>query len=230
GLLASAVAVLPFVLFQYSAYDTFCRRTAVGLQAAAAPPDREECPAGAGGASDGARGCDAAVEAAAYGWPRPWCSSRVPYVYGFVQAQYWGVGLFRYWTLQQLPNFLLAAPVLLLSAVGLTEYGAANWPRLAALALAPLEQQQPQPPQNTGRADGAGAGCRGEGAAGAAALVPTGTQPPPAGSDSSSGGGGGSGGRGGAPASRGYLSPSLAVFMYPWAFSLAVALAAMHVQ
>ncbi len=34
-------------------------------------------------------------------WPRPWCSSRLPYVYGFVQSEYWNVGFMRYWTLQQ---------------------------------------------------------------------------------------------------------------------------------
>ncbi|KAH8119351.1 hypothetical protein DFH11DRAFT_1564543 [Phellopilus nigrolimitatus] len=45
---------------------------------------------------------------------RPWCSNRPPMIYSFVQSEYWDVGLFRYWTLQQLPNFLLAAPVLVL--------------------------------------------------------------------------------------------------------------------
>lgn len=55
-----------------------------------------------------------------YGWslycPGPsWCTSPLPNLYGHVQDAYWGVGWLRYWTLQQLPNFLLAAPVLLAS-------------------------------------------------------------------------------------------------------------------
>ncbi|KAG8721742.1 ER membrane glycoprotein subunit of the GPI transamidase complex-like protein [Ceratobasidium sp. 394] len=47
-------------------------------------------------------------------YPRPWCSARLPSVYSFVQSHYWDVGLWRYWTLAQIPNFLLAAPMLIL--------------------------------------------------------------------------------------------------------------------
>lgn len=46
--------------------------------------------------------------------PPDWCSRTIPSIYGHVQAKYWNVGLFKYWTLQQLPNFILPAPVLLL--------------------------------------------------------------------------------------------------------------------
>jgi len=64
--------------------------------------------------------------------PRPWCDSWLPSIYSYAQEHYWyanptkscalefnchyrNVGLFRYWTLLQLPLFLLSAPVLLLS-------------------------------------------------------------------------------------------------------------------
>ncbi|KAG5980625.1 hypothetical protein E4U55_003830 [Claviceps digitariae] len=43
---------------------------------------------------------------------RPWCDKLVPSIYTFVQEQYWNVGFLRYWTLNQLPLFLLAAPML----------------------------------------------------------------------------------------------------------------------
>jgi GPI mannosyltransferase 2 len=43
--------------------------------------------------------------------PAPWCSNFAPSIYTHVQSKYWNVGLLRYWTLQQFPNFLLAAPV-----------------------------------------------------------------------------------------------------------------------
>ncbi|KAL4908206.1 hypothetical protein BDW74DRAFT_98309 [Aspergillus multicolor] len=45
---------------------------------------------------------------------RPWCQSLVPSIYGWVQAHYWGVGFLRYWTVSNLPLFLLASPMLLL--------------------------------------------------------------------------------------------------------------------
>ncbi|KAL4735702.1 GPI mannosyltransferase 2 [Aspergillus similis] len=48
------------------------------------------------------------------GLSRPWCHSLVPSIYGWVQAHYWGVGLFRYWTMSNLPLFLLALPMLLI--------------------------------------------------------------------------------------------------------------------
>ncbi|POR37351.1 GPI mannosyltransferase 2 [Tolypocladium paradoxum] len=44
--------------------------------------------------------------------PRPWCSRTVPSIYTFVQDEYWNVGFLRYWTLNQLPLFLLASPML----------------------------------------------------------------------------------------------------------------------
>ena len=43
---------------------------------------------------------------------RPWCEQSGGTLYGFVQKEYWNQGLFNYWTLAQLPNFLLAAPIL----------------------------------------------------------------------------------------------------------------------
>ncbi|BGP34421.1 ER membrane glycoprotein subunit of the GPI transamidase complex-like protein [Rhodotorula toruloides] len=46
---------------------------------------------------------------------RPWCSQGFGFSYGWIQSEYWDVGLFRYWTLLQVPNFFLAAPVLALS-------------------------------------------------------------------------------------------------------------------
>jgi GPI mannosyltransferase 2 len=45
--------------------------------------------------------------------PPSWCSNLPPSIYSHVQATYWNVGFFRYWTLQQLPNFVIAAPPLL---------------------------------------------------------------------------------------------------------------------
>ncbi|KAL3698442.1 hypothetical protein R1sor_012518 [Riccia sorocarpa] len=54
---------------------------------------------------------------------RPWCSASVPYLYGFVQSHYWNVGFLRYFQLKQLPNFLLASPMLVLSICSIIAYG-----------------------------------------------------------------------------------------------------------
>ncbi|SJX65610.1 related to GPI18-mannosyltransferase [Sporisorium reilianum f. sp. reilianum] len=51
---------------------------------------------------------------------RPWCEAQPPSIYTFVQSHYWHVGLLRYWQPAQLPNFVLAAPVLV--AIAYTAY------------------------------------------------------------------------------------------------------------
>ncbi|KAJ7188456.1 glycosyltransferase family 76 protein [Mycena filopes] len=45
--------------------------------------------------------------------PAAWCARALPLIYSHVQARYWNSGFLRYWTLQQLPNFLIATPPLL---------------------------------------------------------------------------------------------------------------------
>ncbi|KAL3455252.1 DUF409 domain protein [Aspergillus heterothallicus] len=45
---------------------------------------------------------------------RPWCQSMLPSIYGWVQSHYWGVGFLRYWTIPNIPLFLLASPMLLI--------------------------------------------------------------------------------------------------------------------
>lgn len=47
------------------------------------------------------------------GQSRPWCEKLMPSIYSWVQTEYWNVGFLRYWTLSNLPLFLLAAPMLL---------------------------------------------------------------------------------------------------------------------
>eukprot|EP00198_Chlamydomonas_reinhardtii_P011508 XP_001700845.1 predicted protein [Chlamydomonas reinhardtii] len=140
GVVAAAVSVTPLVLFQAAAYEAFCRRDAHGAAhvSSAAPAGAYDAGVGSSSSSStGSTGGGGGGSTGPYDWPRPWCSSRVPYVYGFVQLLYWNVGFLRYWTLQQAPNFLLAMPVLLLSAAGLFEYSRANAGHMACLGLMP---------------------------------------------------------------------------------------------
>lgn len=43
---------------------------------------------------------------------RPWCAWSLPNIYSWVQGQYWNVGFLRYWTVSNIPLFLLAIPML----------------------------------------------------------------------------------------------------------------------
>ncbi|CAJ1444693.1 unnamed protein product [Effrenium voratum] len=60
--------------------------------------------------------CDASDGAAAVA-PEI-CQQVIPNAYSYIQAKYWQVGLFRYWQIKQIPNFLLALPALVLTVAG----------------------------------------------------------------------------------------------------------------
>jgi len=54
------------------------------------------------------------------------CGNRVGSFYGYVQRKHWNVGFLRYFQLRQIPNFLLATPILIYSGSG-----AWNWVRIS---------------------------------------------------------------------------------------------------
>jgi len=59
-----------------------------------------------------------------------WCSYGPNFnLYSFVQRKYWNVGFFRYYQWKQLPNFLLAAPILVLGVWASVAWISASWLR-----------------------------------------------------------------------------------------------------
>ncbi|KAL1701193.1 glycosyltransferase family 76 protein [Schizophyllum commune] len=89
-----ALVFAPFVYLQYTGYQAFC------LISMDAPSSSTNSP------SDSADTSPSPTTRPA------WCTNTLPLIYSHVQSTYWNVGFLRYWTLQQLPNFIIAAPPL----------------------------------------------------------------------------------------------------------------------
>ncbi|ORY96337.1 GPI mannosyltransferase 2 [Syncephalastrum racemosum] len=81
---------------------------------------------------------------------RPWCDQQPPLLYGYVQKVYWNNGLFAYYELKQIPNFLLAAPIIALSAGGIWLYASKDWTQF--LTLGALTSPKTEPKDGLGAA------------------------------------------------------------------------------
>lgn len=92
------VCLMPFILFQWFAFVRFCGLT---------KQDRDFHEAIVKYAIDNNLKLPTSD-------PSPWCSYFLPMPYSYVQSHYWNVGFLRYYEVKQLPNFILAVPMLLI--------------------------------------------------------------------------------------------------------------------
>lgn len=112
SLLCIAVVTLPFGLFQFYGYYTFCIPSVTQEQISPVLLKLAKV--------KGYRVPDAAA-------PVPgWCLEPIPVLYSYLQDVYWDVGFLRYFQLKQIPNFLLALPIAALSFMALYMYIKAN--------------------------------------------------------------------------------------------------------
>ena len=84
--------------------------------------------------------CDTEHIAAEFEWcPEARQSNRsFFYLYSYIQRKHWNVGLFRYYHWKQIPNFLLAAPILVLSGTGVAGWCRRSWERAVSFDQKPL--------------------------------------------------------------------------------------------
>ncbi|XP_066539487.1 palmitoyltransferase ZDHHC18-A [Hoplias malabaricus] len=107
-----AIIVLPFCLFQFYGYYTFCIPSVTEEHISPVLLKLAKV--------KGYRVPNAAA-------PIPgWCLKPVPVLYSYIQDVYWDVGFLRYFQLKQLPNFLLALPIATLSVTAVYMYIRAN--------------------------------------------------------------------------------------------------------
>lgn len=92
-----SVISLPFGVFQYYGYKTFCEQSST--QGSVSPSLLTLAQ------QKGYRVPDAASPMP------PWCLKPLPLLYSYIQDAYWDVGFLKYFQLKQIPNFLLALPV-----------------------------------------------------------------------------------------------------------------------
>ncbi|XP_061919314.1 palmitoyltransferase ZDHHC18-A isoform X1 [Entelurus aequoreus] len=112
SLLGTAIIALPFCAFQYYGYRTFCMPSA----------SLERIPAALLSLAE-RKGYRVPDENSP---PPLWCMRPLPLLYSHIQDVYWNVGFLRYFELRQIPNFLLALPMVTLGVMAAFAYFQGN--------------------------------------------------------------------------------------------------------
>ncbi|XP_051577885.1 palmitoyltransferase ZDHHC18-A [Myxocyprinus asiaticus] len=108
GAVYAALVALPFCLFQFYGFQTFCHPNVTQDQIHPVLLNLAQ--------NKGYRVPDMSS-------PTPsWCQWRIPLLYSYIQDFYWDVGFLRYFQLKQIPNFILALPVAALGFIASYTY------------------------------------------------------------------------------------------------------------
>lgn len=65
----------------------------------------------------------------------PWCLNRIPMAYSYIQSHYWDVGFLKYYEFKQIPNFLLAFPMISFMLIKSIKFVKNNIKKILTLAI-----------------------------------------------------------------------------------------------
>uniref|UniRef100_A0A6B2L764 GPI mannosyltransferase 2 n=1 Tax=Arcella intermedia TaxID=1963864 RepID=A0A6B2L764_9EUKA len=77
--------------------------------------------------------------------PQKWCNYTVPNIYSYVQSTYWDIGFLNYYEVKQIPNFILALPIISISYYGIWSYIKQDPTRFFSLGLINSSSRPPKP-------------------------------------------------------------------------------------
>ena len=97
------VASIPFVCYQLYIYELFCF------------PENQAELKSSFDSSVINYGYREGYKVVGEGPVSPWCFATLPLSYSYIQSHHWGVGFLAYYQIKQIPNFILAAPIITLS-------------------------------------------------------------------------------------------------------------------
>ena len=100
--------VLPFILFQLYGYSLYCHMEDYGMGNKMADSLLSYLPMSSKSSSPSVS--------------PEWCGYFLPFSYSHIQSKYWNVGFLKYYQIKQIPNFLLATPIVILSGISLVGY------------------------------------------------------------------------------------------------------------
>ncbi|XP_040569293.1 GPI mannosyltransferase 2 [Lepeophtheirus salmonis] len=99
SILSLIIGIFPFIFTQWYAFMNFCRLTKSDRNMSLAIIEYAKFHPSLKLPSDE---------------PSPWCYDRLPIPYSYVQDHYWNVGFLRSYQIKQVPNFIIAIPILYL--------------------------------------------------------------------------------------------------------------------